>query len=275
MERKFIYLSALFLLMLLASGCISEETTPPDTSTQGQCNPPKKMIGQICCTDDNNNGICDIEDIGCPSSCDDGNACTNDTCTANTDFKCVHEMAYPCCGNGECEYEENVNNVCPEDCTVIKMSDFKYRGIPDYMDGDRFVFIHTGTNENEQRVFYLNLTAGNEGMENLRYTFTCNSTQHTNLDSINSEQDNLTDDVDMTINKLDDTHYLVYTNFYLDDSGVFARNIDSLTGGEKVSFHFSIKKNEPQLRDELTCLVKFYFMQPTKMVYKWLKISYI
>ncbi len=278
MEAKLACLTGILMLVILVSGCIGgdpNQVTDTTGDQGGVCNAPKKMIGNICCYDENDNGVCDIEDVGCPSSCDDDNPCTTDSCSADTDFKCVHEAEAPCCGNGDCEPNEEHANICPEDCTVIDISEFAYMGTPDYMDGSKFVFIHTGSSETEQRMFYLNISAGPEGMENIRYTFECNSSQHEELDSINSEPDNVTDELDIKINKLDEENYLVYTNFFLHRSPTYSRDIDELEGNEDASFHFSIKKKFPQKRDELTCLVKLYFMSPRKIIHRWLEISYI
>ena len=41
----------------------------------------------------------------CPV-CDDGNPCTEDYCSANTNFTCVNDMIVPCCGNNICELGE-------------------------------------------------------------------------------------------------------------------------------------------------------------------------
>jgi hypothetical protein len=277
MERKTCFLALAFVAILLSSGCIGGET-PATVDTGGMCNLPKKMIGNVCCDDTNNNGVCDMDDIGCPISCDDSNACTNDSCSVDTNFDCVHAVVSPCCGNGVCDASEDAANVCDEDCTVISMSKFKLKGTPDFMDGEKFVFIHTGSAESEQRYFYINFSAGSDGMENIRYTFKCNSTQHKALDSINSQVYNLTDDEEddyAKINKLEDSYYVIFTNFFRAKTATYGREIDELEGSEEASFHFNIQKKNPQLRDELSCLVKFYFMQPRKIVNKWLYISYI
>lgn len=269
-------LLGLLMLVLLISGCIGDEVPPatPDT-TQPQCKSPKKMIGEVCCFDDNNNGVCDMDEAGCPASCDDSNACTNDTCSAKTDFKCVHDTIYPCCGNGVCERGEDVYNECPADCEVIDITDFQYTGTPDYIDGETFVFIHTATAEVDYRLFKLNITAGSGGMKNIRYTFKCNSSEHKNLDSINSEPDNVSDEIELKINKLDGEHYLIYSNFFLKRDPAYGVDIEELDANEEAQFQFSIDKKEPQKRDDLDCLFKFYFMEPRKLVYKVLRISFI
>ncbi len=275
MEAKSVYLIGIFLAVVIVSGCIGETVPEATEPTGGQCLQPKIIIGGICCYDANDNGVCDMDDAGCPDTCDDGNPCTDDMCSGATDFKCVNNLTYPCCGNGVCDPSEDVENVCSEDCTVLKLTKFKYSETPDYMDGEKFVFIHTGSSETEERFFYLNITAGLHGMENIKYTFKCNSTQHSNLDSIDSELYNVSDDVDEKINKLEDSHYLIYTNFYEKKTGVFGRDISALAYDEMASFHFNIEKKNPQQRDDLTCLFKFYFSEPQKIVHKWLEISYI
>jgi len=50
----------------------------------------------------------------CPS-CEDNNPCTTDSCSEDTEYECVHEAVIPCCGNSECEEDENWS-ACPEDC---------------------------------------------------------------------------------------------------------------------------------------------------------------
>ncbi|UCD03085.1 MAG: hypothetical protein JSV63_00405 [Candidatus Aenigmatarchaeota archaeon] len=274
MDRK--TLLAVPLLMIVAittSGCIAEDTAPPPTG--GQCLAPKKMIGEICCYDQNSNDICDMEEAGCPDSCDDDNACTDDSCSADTDFKCLHEVISPCCGNGVCEKNEEWENVCDDDCEVLDITDFQFAGTPDYIDEDTFVFIHTGSAESQEREFFLNITAGISGMRNIRYTFECNSTQHEELDSIDSEVTNASDEIEEAINKLDTSNYLIYSNFFTKKTATFSRDIDILGGKEKAAYHFRITKKSPQKRDDLTCLTKFYFMEPRKIVHKWLEISYI
>ena len=276
MEAKMPVALALLFAAVLISGCISEEPLiPPDTGPQ--CASPKVLIGNVCCLDGNRNSVCDMDEAGCPASCDDSRACTNDTCSVATSFKCNHTVIPECCGNGICEASEDRANVCPEDCLVLNVTQFEYVGIPDYVDGDKYVFIHTASVENEYRVFNLTITAGSVPMENLRYTFKCNSTQHKNLDSIDSEPYNLTEDEDMDIkiNKLEDANYLIFSNFFTMKSPTYSVDIRRLNVSESAKFHISISKKEPQKRDELSCLVKLYFMSPHKLIDRWLKISFI
>ena len=51
----------------------------------------------------------------CPLSCDDGDRCTDDFCSAGTNYQCQHAFIVNCCGNNKCEPEENYEN-CPQDC---------------------------------------------------------------------------------------------------------------------------------------------------------------
>jgi len=275
MERKMVCLLGIFLLVVMVSGCIGEDTTQPPGDTQPQCHSPKKMIGDVCCFDENDNGVCDMDEAGCPASCDDGDPCTNDTCSVSTDFKCVHETLYPCCGNGVCETDENVNNICPEDCEIIDMTDFQYLGVSAYPGEENvFVFLHTTHTESEEKVFFLNITAGDEDIDKIGYTFKCNSSKHKSLDSIDAEE-NVTEDTEIKIHILEDEHYIIYSNFFVAKLAAYDVDIDKLDAGKEAQYLFRIEKKDVQKRDELSCLFKFYFMQPHKLVYKWLKISYI
>jgi len=82
----------------------------------------------------------------CPKSCDDGNPCTQDICSSETDYQCEHSPIVgaiegcqelvetckqyqciesecqvvalaDCCGNGKCETGENWET-CPQDCEL-------------------------------------------------------------------------------------------------------------------------------------------------------------
>lgn len=276
MGGKLAILLGMLLLVFFVSGCILEEEPVVQPDTTVKCQTPKKIIGEVCCYDENGNNVCDMDEAGCPESCDDLNACTNESCSGTTDFKCEYSTIFPCCGNDVCENNEDKNNICPEDCEVLDITDFQYAGTPDYMDDDIFVFIHTATAEYDFRLFKLNITApANDKMENIRYTFKCNSSQHSDLDSIDSEPDNVSDEIELKINKLDSTNYLIYSNFFLERDPAYGMDIEELDEGERAQFHINIDKKEPQKRDELRCLFKFYFMEPRKMVHKVLKIDFI
>jgi len=54
------------------------------------------------------------EEEKCPSSCDDNNKCTDDYCSEETGFKCMHKEIKPCCGNNVCEEDEKES--CASDC---------------------------------------------------------------------------------------------------------------------------------------------------------------
>ncbi len=88
------------LIVLLVSGCIQEQNqqeNPTETQT-----------------------------LNCPSSCNDKNPCTNDFCSEQTNFKCMHDEIIPCCGNKICEDGENflICNDCPKaKTTTIKPSE--------------------------------------------------------------------------------------------------------------------------------------------------------
>lgn len=50
----------------------------------------------------------------CPESCDDGNSCTKNFCSSETNFECVTEDILPCCGNNIIEEGETCSS-CPQD----------------------------------------------------------------------------------------------------------------------------------------------------------------
>ena len=51
----------------------------------------------------------------CPSSCEDNNECTVNSCSAETDYKCSYSPIIPCCGDNSCDQEEDCNS-CATDC---------------------------------------------------------------------------------------------------------------------------------------------------------------
>lgn len=57
----------------------------------------------------------------CPD-CDDNNQCTQDICNEGTGYECAYRIITPCCGNNECESDEN-SAICPEDCKKSAMSE--------------------------------------------------------------------------------------------------------------------------------------------------------
>ncbi len=60
---------------------------------------------------------CPIQTPSCPESCDDGDACTLDTCSRTTGYACLHKEISPCDGNGVCEEGEFPwSEDCPQEC---------------------------------------------------------------------------------------------------------------------------------------------------------------
>ena len=57
----------------------------------------------------------------CPD-CDDNNPCTEDLCNEGTDYECAYRVIIPCCGNGECEENEDSES-CPGDCEKQVLSE--------------------------------------------------------------------------------------------------------------------------------------------------------
>lgn len=99
---------------------ISPTTTTSTTTTtiteqkiEFKCPKPYIQVGENCCLDKNENNICD-NDEKCPPSCDDGDACTQDYCSYETNYECRHK-ALCSCGDGICNLEESFKT-CKEDC---------------------------------------------------------------------------------------------------------------------------------------------------------------
>jgi len=67
----------------------------------------------------------------CPSSCDDFNDCTEDYCSEETNFDCVHKPIDNCCGNAKCEIGENYQN-CADDCPNCDDSNYCTEDSYDY-----------------------------------------------------------------------------------------------------------------------------------------------
>jgi hypothetical protein len=272
--RKLI-LILFIVLVIVASGCISVGDQPADIT----CVEPEKLVNNTCCFDNDNNGVCDINEKTCPASCDDSKLCTNDYCSLQTNFECRHDIIKPCCGNGECEPNEDVANECPEDCTVVKITNFthSYFG-PDYMENDTYVFIHTGSNETDKKPdFYLNITADKTKFRNIRATYTCtDSATGQNIDSI------VTDRVEVIEgypqfgyeNRFNSAVYTIYSSFYSKELGTKI-DVNELDVGKTVEFRLRIFNKNYKVRSKLTCDFNFYFLEPLKHVKKQLKISYI
>ena len=66
--------------------------------------------------EDKSTGVQGLEqdDMSCPD-CDDQDPCTEDFCSENTNYTCMHDPILPCCGNSLCEQGET-NAACAEDC---------------------------------------------------------------------------------------------------------------------------------------------------------------
>jgi hypothetical protein len=270
--RKFLPL--VVISVILIAGCITFEEEGPT------CIDPEKSIDRRCCFDEDDNGVCDIDEKECPESCNDDNPCTRDYCSLQTNFECKHTGTKPCCGNGECEESEDLANECPEDCEIIGMTGFyhRYSG-PDYMDGDTFVFIHTGSNETDKKPdFHLNITAGGTRFRNIRATYNCTDSETGHkIDSIDSDRVEVLEGYPEIgyENKLESSDYIIYTSFFSLVSKKRLIDIDELEPGKTAEFRIRITKNQYKVRSDLTCDFDFYFLDPLKHVRKELKISYI
>ncbi|MEE9323712.1 MAG: hypothetical protein V3U72_04160 [Candidatus Aenigmarchaeota archaeon] len=269
--RKFLPLAVISVILI--AGCVTFEEEGPT------CIDPEKSIDNRCCFDMDDNGVCDIDEKECPESCDDDNPCTRDYCSLQTNFECSHDEIALCCGNGVCEESEDLANECPEDCVVIDMIDFyhQYSG-PDYMDGDTFVFIHTGSNETDKKPdFYFNITASDSRIRNIRTTYNCtdSKTGH-KIDSIGVDRIEVVEGYPEFgyESKFDNDDYTIYTSFYSKELKTGIEVIE-LVKGKTVEFRISVSKKDYKVRSDLTCDFDFYFLDPLKHVIKRLEISYI
>ena len=61
----------------------------------------------------------------CPTSCDDGNKCTFDSCSAQTNYQCVHQKIANCCGDNVCDSKEECE-YCINDCYSFSTTTYTY-----------------------------------------------------------------------------------------------------------------------------------------------------
>lgn len=97
----------------------SEPISGPPTAVQGIHKNIKKLIGitagMIIMTMISTAFFWYIEIHKCPQSCDDKNACTQDFCSEQTNYKCQYNYLSDCCGNLRCESRETYET-CSADC---------------------------------------------------------------------------------------------------------------------------------------------------------------
>ncbi|MFH1447876.1 MAG: hypothetical protein ABIG39_03360, partial [Candidatus Micrarchaeota archaeon] len=110
---------------------------------------------------------CPFPDL-CPSSCEDGDPCTDDICWEETGFECVHSTITPCCGNGFCENGESSDSClqdcgsCPESCDDDNVCSL------DYCNTTSFNCVHPPIDGN---VMGCNGYLGASGYSNVIYQF--------------------------------------------------------------------------------------------------------
>ncbi|MGV8085102.1 MAG: C25 family cysteine peptidase [Candidatus Bilamarchaeum sp.] len=108
----------LILVAFLLFGCLSHNTEAPNTNSPNlsHVQSPTPYL--------------ENKTITCPTSCDDMNLCTSDTCSDSTNFQCIHSDIIPCLGNGICEMSESCTNSsdcqCNSDSTNQFANDTKF-----------------------------------------------------------------------------------------------------------------------------------------------------
>lgn len=95
----------------------------------------------------------------CPNQCNDNNSCTDDFCSAVTDYKCEHRQIAPCDGNSVCEIGEfGKSSDCPScddnnDCTIDEYNydskDCKHTNIKDCKEKEYYITL-TESQSNKQ-----------------------------------------------------------------------------------------------------------------------------
>ncbi|MEM7815595.1 MAG: lamin tail domain-containing protein [Candidatus Aenigmatarchaeota archaeon] len=126
---KGLVLIAVFLLLVFVSGCTTETADIIEENKMTISEKPKEqsLIQEENARDEFIEFISNTsnqtfeekkkqqEEQKCPQTCSDSNPCTRDFCSKDTNYECSHEKIIPCCGNNECEEEEDYKN-CPNDC---------------------------------------------------------------------------------------------------------------------------------------------------------------
>ena len=100
----------LLVFTFLIAGCGAPDQEILDDSVE-----PTAMIADEPIQDipiEEPDPVAEVIEKSCPDSCEDDNACTEDVCSDETNFECVHTEIVPCCGDGVCDEEEE----CEEDC---------------------------------------------------------------------------------------------------------------------------------------------------------------
>lgn len=122
-------LLGLFALVgcVLQTSCKTTVDCPPDQiCSNGHCTKTGicREINQTCDVDSNccTNLKCQDNKCTpktCPSSCNDFNNCTRDSCDQTTNFTCKHTAISSCSGDGKCEQGENCANSADCPCNAI------------------------------------------------------------------------------------------------------------------------------------------------------------
>jgi len=159
--KKYYLLIIGILLILFAASCTSKDKAANDDDF---CDDPFVLIGDRCCLDDDNDGMCDkfeegsdpltgepIESVCGDSICSEGEnkcSCAEDcgTCGGETDKTfftcenntCIEKEKQEYCGNSICEATESCNT-CFQDCCEVKDTGVTLADYPGIAKGMRSV----------------------------------------------------------------------------------------------------------------------------------------
>ncbi|MFH1470226.1 MAG: hypothetical protein ABIF01_00600 [Candidatus Micrarchaeota archaeon] len=121
MRRFSVFLALMLASLVFLAGCpFMPGPEPVNVTNQTNVTPPTQNYTCPDGTIVKDPSQCEID--MCPSTCDDGNICTIDSCNRETGYECVHKAKVPCCGDGACSDGETMESCiidcgsCPPEC---------------------------------------------------------------------------------------------------------------------------------------------------------------
>ncbi len=115
MKSDFLIIS-IIILVILISGCTQTGyVVSPEGYNASNTTTMNNINSAITTTTIVSTTTTTVQIKHCPATCSDNNSCTEDKCSAATNYECAYKAIIPCCGNGVCE--DNEFN-CNEDCII-------------------------------------------------------------------------------------------------------------------------------------------------------------